>query len=127
MGAVSVTSEAEERAKREAEEQTQQQEEAMDPQEAPSESEQSEPKQAKVEEEESESEAKISPPDANTGEMEEGTQPAESSHQNPPLQNGMSGFCQAGLEDTFTALDLQMRSIYFTNRCNCKKKCKSKS
>lgn len=89
MGALSVTSEAEERAKREAEEQTQQ-EEAMDPQEAPSELEQSEPKQAKVEEEAPESDAKISPPDANMGEMEQGVQPAETSHKNPPLQNGTS-------------------------------------
>lgn len=97
MDALCVTSEAEERAKREAEEQTQQ-DEAMDPQEAPSELEQSEPKQAKVEEEEPESEAKISPPDANTGEMEQGAQPAETSHRNPLLQNGTSESVRQGCE-----------------------------
>lgn len=60
----------------------------MDPQENPSELEQSEPKQAKVQEEGPESEAIISPPDDNTGEMDQETQPAETSHKNPPLQNG---------------------------------------
>lgn len=89
MGSLSVSSEAEERAKREAEEQIQK-EEAMDPQEEASELEQSEPTQAKVEEEEPESEAKISPLDANREEMEQGRQPAETSHKNPPLQNGTS-------------------------------------
>ncbi|XP_056912509.1 dual specificity calcium/calmodulin-dependent 3',5'-cyclic nucleotide phosphodiesterase 1A isoform X5 [Takifugu flavidus] len=79
--------EAEERAKREAEEQTQQ-DEAMDPQEAPNKLEHSEPKQDKVEEEEPKSEASSSPQEANTGKMEQGAQPAESSHKNPPLQNG---------------------------------------
>uniref|UniRef100_A0A674N7Q7 Phosphodiesterase n=1 Tax=Takifugu rubripes TaxID=31033 RepID=A0A674N7Q7_TAKRU len=81
--------EAEERAKREAEEQTQQ-DEAMDPQEAPNKLEHSEPKQDKVEEEEPKSEASSSPQEANTGKMEQGAQPAESSHKNPPLQNGTS-------------------------------------
>lgn len=84
-----MTTEAEERAKREAEEQTQQ-EEAMDPHEAPSELETSEPKQDRVVEEEPEPEGSSSPPDANAGEMEQGAEPAESSHKNPPLQNGMS-------------------------------------
>lgn len=94
MFALPVTSEAEERAKREAEEQTQQ-DEAMDPQEAPGKLEQSDPKQDKAGEEEPESDASGSPPDANTGEMEQGEQPAETSHKSPPLQNGM--FCLCGL------------------------------
>lgn len=89
MYTLPVTSEAEERAKREAEEQTQQ-DEAMDPQEAPNKLEHSEPKQDKVEEEEPKSEASSSPQEANTGKMEQGAQPAESSHKNPPLQNGTS-------------------------------------
>lgn len=89
MCTLPVTSEAEERAKREAEEQTQQ-DEAMDPQEAPNKLEHSEPKQDKVEEEEPKSEASSSPQEANTGEMEQGVQPAETSHKNPPLQNGTS-------------------------------------
>lgn len=62
----------------------------MDPQEAPSKLEHSEPKQDKVEEEEPELEASSSPPEANTGEMEQGTQPTETSHNTPPLQNGTS-------------------------------------
>lgn len=78
-----LTSEAEERAKREAEEQAQQ-EEAMEPQEVHTESEQPEPDEDKLEGEEPESAEVSRPPDGNTGETEQGVQ------KNPPLQNGTS-------------------------------------
>lgn len=78
-----MTSEAEERAKREAEEQAQQ-EEAMEPQEVHSESEQPEPNEDKLQGEEAESVEVSRPPDGNTGATEQGAQ------KNPPLQNGTS-------------------------------------
>lgn len=117
MFALAVTSEAEERAKREAEEETQQ-DEAMDPQEAPGKLEQSDPNQDKVGEEEPESDTSGSPPDANTGEMEQGEQPAETSHKNPPLQNGM--FCLCGLTGIVRRrgkTDLNMRCMHV---CCCR-------
>lgn len=84
-----MTPEAEERAKKEAEEEGQQ-EEAMDPQEVQTESEKPEPKEDKSETEVPESEEAIRPPDGNTGEMKQGSQAGSASHKNPPLQNGTS-------------------------------------
>lgn len=84
-----MTPEAEERAKKEAEEQGQQ-EEAMDPQEVQTESEEPEPKEDKSETEVPDSEDAIRPPDGNTGEMKKGSQAGSASHKNPPLQNGTS-------------------------------------
>lgn len=82
-----MTSEAEERAKREAEEKAQQ-EEAMEPQEVHTESEQPEPKEDKLEGEAPESAETSRPPDGDTGETEEGAQLGCSTHKNPLLQNG---------------------------------------
>lgn len=80
-------SEAEERAKKEAEEQAQQ-EEAMEPQEVQTEVEQFEAKEDTLEGEESESAEGGRPPDGTTGETEQETQ--EGSDKSPPLQNGTS-------------------------------------
>lgn len=82
-----MTSEAEERAKKEAEEQAQQQEE-MEPQEVQTQSEQPEPKDDKLEGETPESAEVSRPPDGNRGETEQGAQPGSTTHKNPPLQNG---------------------------------------
>lgn len=82
-----MTSESEERAKKEAEEQAQQ-EEAMEPQEVHTESEQPEPKEDKLEGEAHESAEAGRPPDGNTGETEPGAEPESPTHKNPPLQNG---------------------------------------
>lgn len=85
-----VTTEAEERAKKEAEEKAQQ-EEAMEPQDALTESEQPEPKEEKAEGEAAESAEVSRPPDGNAGEMEQGTQPGSAAHAtNPQLQNGIA-------------------------------------
>ncbi len=84
-----MTSEAEERAKKEAEEQAQQ-EEAMEPQEVDTDSEQPEPEEDKLEGEAPESVEASRPPDGNTGETEQGAQPGSATLKNPPLQNGTS-------------------------------------
>lgn len=82
-----VTSEAEERAKKEAEEQAQQQEE-MEPQEVQTQSEQPEPEDDKLEGETPESAEVSRPPDGNRGETEHEAQPGSPTHKIPPLQNG---------------------------------------
>lgn len=82
-----MKSEAEERAKREAEEQAQQ-EESMEPQEVQTETEQPEPNEDKLEGEASESAEVSRPPDGNTGDTEQGAQPGSATHKSPPLQNG---------------------------------------
>lgn len=84
-----MTSEAEERAKKEAEERAQQ-EDVMDPQEVQTELEQPEPKEDTLEGEAPESAEASRPPDGNTGETKQGTQTGSASHKTPPLQNGTS-------------------------------------
>ncbi len=82
-----MTSEAEERAKKEAEEQAQQ-EEAMEPPEVLTDSEQPEPKEDKLEGEVPEPAEASRPPDGNTGETDQGAEPGSSTCKSPPLQNG---------------------------------------
>ena len=82
-----VTSEAEERAKKEAEEQAQQ-EEAMEPQEVHTESEHPEPKEDQLERETPKSAEVSRLLDSNSGEPEHGALPGSTTHQNSLLQNG---------------------------------------
>ncbi|KAK5919741.1 hypothetical protein CgunFtcFv8_023610 [Champsocephalus gunnari] len=79
--------EAEERAKRDLEEQAQQ-EEAMDPREVQTEPEQPEPTEDQPEGEEPGSAEVSQTPDGNTEEPEQEAQPESPSLKNPPLQNG---------------------------------------
>lgn len=97
---LSVTSEAEERAKKEAEERAQQQQE-MDPQEAQTQSAQSEAKEDKVEGETPDSAEVSRPPDGNAGQSEQEAQPGSSAHQNPPLHNGTGTLTYGSLYYSF--------------------------
>ena len=82
-----MTSEAEERAQREVEEGTEE-EDAMEPQEVQTESEQSEAKEDTLEGEEPESAEASRPPDDDTEEAKQEMESACGSPEIPPLQNG---------------------------------------
>lgn len=86
-----MTSEAEERAKKEAEEQAQQ-EEAMEPQEVQTESENPEQEENKLDRELPKSAEVSRPPDGNAGEPEQTVSPVGMMQHNPQLQNGTSLF-----------------------------------
>lgn len=84
-----MTPEAEERAKKEAEERVQQ-EEAMEPQEVQTESECPEQNENKFDSKVPESAEVSRSPDGNTGEPKQDPPPGSTTHQSPLVQNGTS-------------------------------------